>query len=236
MSSWQESFDIVNPSWMENWYDQLQDLTIRSSYFRMSQQEFETVWRLIDGLGGLAPSFYDKATACMQDLKGDKFFFRLGSRSPKDNCVEVKNGADINFCMSDSMRVMEDLLLCEKVEYLPYVFLREWKDIPQKYEFRCFVKDGELKGITQYFYDQNLQYLHDKDTREDIVKKAEKLLAKILPRIELQNFIFDIAYQGVFEPALLIEINPFSSWTDPCLFDWATEDWSEFKFKYVNEL
>src|SRR3990167_655371 len=84
-------------------------------------------------------------------LEGDRMFARLGSRSPKDNQTEIRSGNDVLQAFCDSERVLDDLMLCTKMKYDPYVFVRQWVNIPKDKEFRCFVKDWGLRGISQYF-------------------------------------------------------------------------------------
>ena len=62
------------------------------------------------------------------------------------------------------------------------------------------------------------------------------MLTKIKEKFKLDNFIFDICYQPNEDLSLLIEINPYSSWTDPCLFDWAIDKFEKFEFKWLEEI
>ena len=137
----------------------------------------------------------------------------------------------------DSARIFEDLTLCNMIDYLPYVFVREWVEIPKSREFRCFVKNKQLRGISQYYYREKYYYLDNSYNRELIKSQAEGMLEDMQELgFNLNNLVFDMVYRDNSELSLLIEVNPYSSWTDPCLFDWALDKFEEFEFKWLQSL
>ena len=233
---------MVQYAWMENWYDKLpEEITIPAKHFRLSKEEFEGLLPIIDGDDSkLLPTFLAKIETHMADLKrgmGCKaFFVRLGSRSPKDHpdfgpCYDSQGLITL---FAESMRIGEDLVLCEKINYLPYLFIRPWIQIDKKHEFRCFCKDGKLVGVSQYFYQERFYYLDDEAVRKSIVSQADKMLVSLAACLDTSfvDMIFDIIYRPGEVMPLLIEINPWSSWTDPCLFDWARDTWETFDFRW----
>ncbi|MHA1827904.1 MAG: hypothetical protein ACTSX6_04570 [Candidatus Heimdallarchaeaceae archaeon] len=235
---WQDYFNNVHPTYMEEWYDKLEDVTIPSKFFQIFDDEREAIINLLDGNADskALDKIEKKLVWAFKEIKGEKFFVRLGSRSPKDNPIEIKNPRDVFTAFGDSARILEDLTLASMVDYTPYVFVRKWVNMPQDKEFRCFVKNGELKGISQYYYRTKYYYLDKLEQRKLIEFQARKLLTKIKEKFNLKDFIFDICYKPDDDLPLLIEINPFSSWTDPCLFDWALDKFEEFKFKWLEDI
>jgi hypothetical protein len=236
---WQDYFNNVSPTWMENWYEQLQDLTIRSTCFRLTSQEVLELLRLADGEADnlVLEQIKGKLQIAFDTIKPravfPQFFVRLGSRSPKDNKREIHGTDDVLMSFSDSERILEDLMLCSQIPYNPFVFVREWLWIHRTHEFRCFVKGKELVGISQYFYRERYNYLDQPEIRKLIEWQARKMLTAIKQRgFKLDNFIFDIVYKENDDLPLLVEINPYSSWTDPCLFDWVVDKFAEFEFRW----
>lgn len=235
---WQGYFKNVSYSWMENWYDDLKELTIHSTYFKLTKEECNELLKLVDGDANpeTLKLFIDKLRDYFREFKGNRVFVRLGSRSPKDNETEIREPKDILQAFSDSERILEDLMLCLNIGYLPYLFIREWVDMPRSREFRCIVKEGKLRGITQYFYREKYYYLNDGKTRAKIRIQADKLLKRIIKKFPYRNFVFDILYRGEEQLPLLIEINPYSNWTDSCLFDWAIDKFDKYQFKWLQSL
>lgn len=235
---WQDYFKNVHPTYMEEWYDELEDITMPSKYFQIFDDEREAIISLLDGNADskALDKTEKKLNWAFKEIKGGRFFVRLGSRSPKDNQIEIKEPKDVFTAFGDSSRILEDLTLASMVDYTPYIFVRKWVNIPQDKEFRCFVKSGELKGISQYYYRTKYYYLDKPEQRKLIEFQAIKLLTKIKEKFKLKNFIFDICYRPTQDLPLLIEINPFSSWTDPCLFDWALDKFEDFDFKWLEDI
>jgi hypothetical protein len=98
-------------------------------------------------------------------------FVRLGSRSPKDAFVRaeqfrVRSGAEaFTVLTAGSERIYSDLQAALTFEYSPHIFLREWTDIPKCSEFRCFMRDRQLIGISQYFYRHHFSEIADDKDR-----------------------------------------------------------------------
>lgn len=233
---WDKLFKKNQPTWMENWYEELKDYTIKSSYFRLNQKEVNAM--IEKGIG----RYYNNEEMrnivvniekARIELNYSSLFVRLGSRSPKD--IDTMKYSTFISMLCDSGRVLEDLMLCSKVNYNPYIFLRKNIRMEKRNEFRCFVKDNKLVGISQYFYRDRYYHIDDDNVREHIIDGAERLLQKIIDKINLKDFVFDIYYRRDKDLPLLIELNPWSDWTDSCLFDWATDNFENFEFRWFFE-
>lgn len=49
-----------------------------------------------------------------------------------------------------SLRLFQDLRLCVQNGWQPWVFLREWREMAEHAEWRGFLRDRELVGLSQY--------------------------------------------------------------------------------------
>lgn len=160
-------------------------------------------------------------------------FVRLGSRSPKDSWILNREGAKLTWkdesdCLRfllDSERVAEDLKLALDYGYDPSIYVREWIDFLPWQEWRCFMCNRELIGISQYEY---RDYYPEADFFHPVMTDAirEQLWPKFREACHLDNVVFDVITKKIGEDngsqykAILLEINPFFRLTDPCLYSW----------------
>ncbi|WP_146210255.1 hypothetical protein [Vitiosangium sp. GDMCC 1.1324] len=171
-------------------------------------------------------------------------FVRLGSRSGKDSAYARKNGlrvetaeAAVRLLIEGSERVAFDLRLALRHGYMPHLVVRPWLDIPAWAEFRCFMKQRRLMGISQYDCKQS-------GPRPEIARNADAIHSAIrsfFPRFSaashLEDAVFDVFVDGLERggglAVRLIELNPFLAQTDPCLFDWMRPDGFDGSFRFL---
>jgi hypothetical protein len=169
-------------------------------------------------------------------------FIRLGSRSPKDawsfqrSDGKVIAGQDpLSYLLDCSERVYEDLMLAIKQNYTPYIWVRQWIEIPKWSEFRCFMKSRKLVGISQYNYLNNEVFPEmDPGMCEWAVREFFKLFRE---STTFNDVVFDVFVKvrkaGPNSRDIevkLLEINPFFELTDPCLFAWHMDFDGSFRY------
>jgi hypothetical protein len=172
----------------------------------------------------------------------DGAFVRLGSRSPKDSWELQKTGGKITsgqdplrYLLDCSERIYEDLMLALQNNYSPYIWVRQWIDIPRWSEFRCFMKNRQLAGISQYNYLNNEVFSElDPGLCEWAIREFFKIFRDATA---LRDVVFDvfikmrtIAPNSRDIEVKLLEINPFFELTDPCLFTWHTGFDGSFRY------
>jgi len=124
-----------------------------------------------------------------------------------------KNSKEILNLLLSSVRIEEDLQYILKVKEQGYLVLREFNpEINGLYEFRCFIKDNELKSITQYNHPWLVQELLNEEFCEEVKEKILKYwLENVKKTIEyLKDYVMDLALIGKGE-LLLIELNPIDT-------------------------
>lgn len=117
-------------------------------------------------------------------------------------------------CTDYSPETVTNIPDCNKFELV----LRKWFDINPAVEFRCFVKDRHIVGITQRdmnYYDY-LPALKER-IQDSIMTTFETYIQNTFPDA---NFVFDVYVPSPYNKAWLIDINPYASKTDTLLFDW----------------
>ncbi|PZM82194.1 hypothetical protein DLH72_04240 [Candidatus Gracilibacteria bacterium] len=152
----------------------------------------------------------------LKKLDYNEFFIKLISRSPKDfGIIKTKNAREIIELLASSMRTTDDLVYLENLDDGDDITLviRPFIEIEPKNEFRVFVKSKEIKGISQYDYQNIYNYENEEKLEKEIIKFIEQ---KIIPFMEIQNFVVDIAIIG--NKIIILETNPYGL-SDPCLFE-----------------
>lgn len=130
--------------------------------------------------------------------------------------------------LSPNARVHSILRSALRNDFACIMYLREWHDIPSYAEFRVFVRDRKIIGISQY---------NCTDKYPEIASQAEHLSGRIADfvtsiagSLPVDDAIVDVAV----EPNMrLIDINPFLRNTDPCLFSWSNGGDFDHTFRFV---
>lgn len=161
-------FDLVKPTYIENWPSGLINHSISTVHFKLTDDQVRTLiaCSYIAVESGFAPSKKEKAA--LKDLEKvlDRYiaqfpkgaFIRLGSRSPKDSYNAYKrlycyhSGLEAIAALCDSERIHDDLHLAKTNNYMPHLVVREWIKIEPWQEFRAFYKNRKLVGLSQYNY------------------------------------------------------------------------------------
>jgi len=240
-------FNLVKPTFIENWPKELCSLSLGQIGVKLSVKEAEALASNIIELGEYFSERKD-ISSIYEKLKKEviKFpkgcFVRLGSRSPKDSLYDsplkcfTENDV-IQRLTGCSERILDDLSMAINNNYEPYIFLREWKEIPEWAEFRCFMKDRKLIGISQYNYLKGKVYSEIIENKDIIIKYINDFFEYFKQTSHLDNVIFDVYFEKRVKDNInyweikLLEINPFFELTDPCLFDWRKPE--NFKGQFL---
>jgi len=155
--------------------------------------------------------------------------------------MAVTSGREaIQLCLQSS-RVRDDCLrfLERGEDYAMNIIIREWVDIPIRYEFRAFITHKRINCISQYF---NNCYFKDVVTNKDLILTGIlSLWEEVKEKLSFNHGIVDFALSEDLMQAYIIECNPLDILTGPALFDY-TADWeiitgtAPFEFRIVSEL
>lgn len=239
MSAW---FARVKSTFLENWDPGLQDLSIPHSGFALTHGQAHSL-----GLANPAYSHWFRPgkaegielIAREIDDRLRQFpsggFVRLGSRSPKDSFyaatrgMKVRSGDEaLRLLTGNSQRVAWDLRVAIANAYHPHIFVREWCEIPPWAELRCFMRQRELVGISQYHWRGPTTFTRLTSNIELIKAQVQAFFLRFRNATRLTDVIFDIMIDPDPKVAAtpsavkLIELNPYLPQTDACLFTWAT--------------
>lgn len=244
----QRHLKFAAPTYLENLPDSLRQLSIAQSGRPLSEKEVNAL------LSFQCPETFAPDAETLKGLERwidrqllyypNGVYVKLGSRSPKDaypafddHGFKVLSGHKAIVLLGDSCRVCEDLLLAKNGRYQPWIFLREWKEIPSWTEFRCFMKGRKLIGISQYFYGE--AYPEIEQHASTIEWGINRFFDNhFRPVVHVEDVVFDV-FVSVKErhsskqiEVKLLEINPYGPWTDPCLFAWHRFEDFQGQLKY----
>lgn len=230
-------FDMVKPTYIENWTAALYRLSIPQVDVPMTVVEAKA---LGSNLMDFAETFDSPPR---QDISGLRqrveeairqfaggCFVRLGSRSPKDSWRGCRQGFRVStqeeafaLLCDASERISDDLHLAIANDYAPHIFVRKWEDFPVWSEFRCFMRGRKLVGISQYQHREKFDEIGP--CRDVIERTIRSFFLCFRSAVHLDNVVFDVFVHPCDDEAgpvdvTVIEINPFFELTDPCLFNW----------------
>ncbi|EGW35098.1 uncharacterized protein SPAPADRAFT_58241 [Spathaspora passalidarum NRRL Y-27907] len=204
-------------------------------------------------------NFQQEVSKHMNDL-GGVVTPKLNWSSPKDakwilagNTTKCTSIDDIFLLLKSSDHIVDDLdfpfSAVEKSTSLPEIeyelVLKQWQDVNPALEFRVFIKDEKILGISQR--DLN-HYEYLEGLKQELDQKiSEFVYDKVIPTIgchtTLDKYILDVYIPRPFDKVYVIDINPFSRKSDSLLFTWnelLTLDTSaihddSYEFRIINE-
>lgn len=234
-----EGFKYLEPTLIENWPQALRNMSFPSRSIILSRVDilalgsnmFELAEYFIERYG---VSYRMPISGIVQKIDvltkdwADGFVVKLGGRTPKDTMAWYKsNGRARNskeamrFLLDCSERMMEDCLLFLAVDKAPRIWLREWMYIPPWAEFRCMLFNKQLKAISQYEYQKFFpELLKYRKSIEDAIVEFSQGFATAS---HIDDVVFDVYCFLVGDKwhVRLIELNPATTLTDPCLLSYS---------------
>jgi hypothetical protein len=211
------------PTLIDQWPAELMALSVPTKILPIDvDRAWEALCELYDGKG-VSDFWKGLALALDYYIRWDRKFIRLNSRSPKDNMFPFEvpatvSGKEACMMLMGSMRVMDDLMQFRWVPEQPaYVAIRDFDHrIRPESEFRCFVKDGELIGVTHYDYTKPTPQWVSENVQEIRKSIDEYFAQKLKPVLHVDTVVFDLALVAD-KSFTMIEINPYGL-SDPCHF------------------
>jgi hypothetical protein len=214
---------LASPFFIEGWPKALLALSVSTEILPLSQDELAAMLRLINETWEHKPTTRDDVYVGLLDRLhtaienvGGKAFIRTGSRSPKDNpCfmdmalkpIPIYSGQSALDCLAYSERVYLDLNDARRAEYLPSLCVRRFVEFEPESEFRCFVENGTIAGITQYHIKDGAYRWIVKNAVEIESRLRSYLTDVLMPAANMPSFTADIILRPDMLPFLL-EINP----------------------------
>jgi hypothetical protein len=235
----EEEMKMVATKWWEhhkgvNFHDWNDTMRNNSFDYRVCKLPSELIKRTIELMDGKKFGFdqliddYDKiiqpALSEMDCQNG--FFVKTISRSPKDALANKRNSNKpfplfstteaINAILS-SMRCFEDLCMLYYLDTAALI-IRPYIRFDPEDEWRVFIENKNIVGISQYYYHAEFEKLDRKYVAINSIDKIKKLINDIvIPNTTIDSYIADVVVGVNDDPTVVLELNPFGL-SDPCLF------------------
>lgn len=169
------------------------------------------------------PEFSEKIKEHLKSLGGN-VFIKLNWSSPSDaswvatnNSLKCTNLQDLYLLLKSSDKIAKDLS-CDYRHSGPkyYLVMKKWKNIHPNSEFRCFVSDNQLIGLSQRSKMDYHEYISV--SKVNIVNDIKNFfLSKIKSKFSLSTYIMDVV-RTASGCVKVIDFQLLTPSADTCLF------------------
>lgn len=229
------SFPIeIERTFREHWPSALAALAIPARMIDLSPED-------VEALGGYTPEFRDAVFGKVTRRKLSPTFLaaldaaiakapgavfpRLGYCSWKASApcaVPARTARHVLETITrPDARVARALLVAVSAQSGVALHLVDWREIPAWSEFRLFIRDRRLIGASQYYCNRAFPELAAAGSAlETEIRRFAEALSSTLHTTNVVADIYLAPDKSRGLKAELLELNPFSPLTSPCLFTW----------------
>lgn len=220
-------YSAVAWTYIDQWPQSWRDMSIPTKLIEMNRAEcmaLKDIWedeKAAQDAKGLLRGLADLLD---HEMDWEWHFIRLNSRSPKDAVfpfqasVACDGKSAIRMLQLSFDRTCDDAVTMARAGKPCCIALRQWMPElfnSQEFEYRCFIKDGDLIAISQYRYDLGaMHHLQDKKFRARVWAESEEYARKVLIDAKHDSLVMDL-WLPPHSDSLLIEVNPYGL-SDPC--------------------
>jgi gamma-glutamylcyclotransferase (GGCT)/AIG2-like uncharacterized protein YtfP len=158
-----------------------------------------------------------------EDENEDDGNLRVAAIARTESWLRVRSGADAMPLLLTSERVFSDMIDWLHFGEPEQVVLREFSDaFDLSTEFRCYIQNGQLLGMSQYDTYAKHSFLQVLENRVTIIHAVISEWRNVRDCIETidGSYCADFGVDMKAGTAQLIEISPFRNCTGPALFAW----------------
>ena len=204
------------------WYHSLANYTFITSFVKLNSSEMATIAEA-DISSPAANEIIRKLTFPMKSITGNAFVC-VDSAAPTDTeRFENKNGAVFSpesalAVLAESLKVRTSIASGAS----SFICVKPFRRMNHSREFRLFVKDGKLLGMSQYWLNKYFRKLAGYSSA--YWQMADDFISEIAWLLPEKTLVMDIYFTSASE-ILIIDMNPWGLPTDPLLFISWENDW-----------
>ena len=207
ISQWYSSFaDMTFPTVFIRLHEEEKQLIINNDApDKVKQQLMARIERVIKALP--RPCFAGLDTCSPDDAKD--FHKKKSHASAKTVISLLQDSAKVKAALQEGH--------CESIVLRPY------RRMDKTREFRLFVYEKQLSGMSQRHLERQFRRLEGR--KDEIWQKGQEFIAQLSPFLEVGNVVIDV-YLTSDGQMLIIDFNKWQD-SDPLLFRKWDRDWSE---------
>ena len=208
---------------VSSWYSTLADHTFPATFVKLKESDLGMIVRQ-DTESPEAKILIKRIKSAQARFSGATFVF-ADNVAPTDTVrFKEKKGA-----VHSAESAWKNLIGSKKIrgaaaeKEFEYICVRPYRNMSHPREFRLFIYNGELKGMSQYLLDRAYKRLFIK--KDLYWSKAKKLISEISWLLPDKNITLDIYFTSGDE-ILLLDFNAWGGVTNPLLFKAWNVDWN----------
>ena len=213
-----------SPLKTSNWYQSLAEHTFPTSFVKLSADE---IVALADGdtTSTIAESIVSRLENPMRSFPGNCFVFTDTVAPTDTERFEGKRGA-VHSAKSAWRYLCESAKIQKAAAdgLIEHICVRPFRRMTRAREFRLFIKDGMLMGMSQYWLIRHYRRLVG--PRDEYWKKAMAFVEKTAWLLPERTVVMDI-YITSRGDILIVDFNEWGAPTSPLMFKTWERDWSE---------
>lgn len=209
---------------MPEWYPKLKNDCFPTAFLELDGDELEAL-KNGQSDGEAVESLLPELKRVMSTFRGPRFF-SVDTAAPTDTArFKEKRGA-----VYSEVSAWKVLTSSEKIHkaaadgLVSSICIRPFRRMQPAREFRLFIRDGKLVGMSQYWLIRHFRRLPGR--LERYWKSAQSLVERIAPQLPVPDLAMDIYFKKNSE-ILIIDLNPWGSPTDPLMYSTWDRDWSQ---------
>ena len=213
---------------MPNWYTQLAAHTFITTFVPLPKDAIELLKEGelddLDEEERIDQMMIEELRQPMAEIPGNCFLC-VDSCAPTDtDRFRAKGGAV--YSPRSAWRILresEKVRSAARAGLLTAICLRPYRNMTPAREFRLFIVDGKLKGMSQYHLVRPFRRLER--IRENLWNRCQLFINAKSWRLPAGKLVMDVYFTANYERIMIVDLNPWGGDTDPKLFKWE-EDWS----------
>ena len=209
---------------MPEWYPKLKNDCFPTVFLELDADELEAL-KNGQSEGEAVESLLPELKRVMSCFRGPRFF-SVDTAAPTDT-VRFKEKRGAVYSAASAWKVLvssEKIRQAAESGLVSSICIRPFRRIQPAREFRLFIRNGKLAGMSQYWLIRHFRRLPGR--LERYWKTAQSLVERIAPQLPVPDLTLDIYFKKNSE-ILIIDLNPWGPPTDPLMYTTWDRDWSQ---------
>lgn len=206
------------------WYPKLSHASFPAVFLALTGEELEAMKnRQTDT--PVVKNLLSRLAHCMNSFPGNRFV-SVDCVSPTDTeRFQSKRGA-VHSAESAWKNLLESRKVAESLERgeVTSLCIRPFRNMQMAREFRLFIKDGILAGMSQYYLVRHFRRLPGRV--EQYFLQAQQFVEQIRGLLPAETLCMDIYFKSS-GGILIVDLNPWGESTDPLMYNTWDRNWEE---------